>query len=394
MSIYRNDSHIITIQAPSTIANLVCGFDILGMAVTSPSDILTLTRVSQPGITLHHEDDFGLPIEPEKNIVGVVLAAAQRQFPMSGGLHARVRKAVQPGSGLGSSASSAAAAAYAYCTLYIGSMQTNQSLQITNKSEIQMIEKSIPSDFDTGEVVHFQSNLLNSPGSPIGQKENETNERITKNRSKATQTYYSPKIPTLYDVLDLALQGEEFASGSRHADNVAPCIWGGITLLSPEMPLKITQLRIPELFVAILLPKLIIKTSQARQVLPREVTLQTAIRQMGFLAQFVAALEQNNYELLASSLRDEIAEPYRQRLIPGFSEVMQAGRNAGALGGGIAGSGPAMFMLVRDESNAHLVAVAMERAFRVGQLECSAWVSQICKKGICATDWSPVLKED
>jgi homoserine kinase len=324
----------VKVEAPSTIANLVCGFDIFGMAIASPSDTLTLTRVSQPGITLEHFDDFGLPTDPDKNIVGVVLKAAHQQFPMTGGLHAQIRKAVRPGSGLGSSASSAVAAAYAYYELFLRSVQ------------------SLP-DAQSLQSLNWHS------GMPL---------------------------PTQDDILEWAMCGEEFASGTRHADNLAPCFIGGITLVRTVPSLQITPLRIPDLFVVVLHPNCTIRTEAARSILPQEISLKTGIRQLEFVAGFVAGLEQNNLQLIADSMYDEFAQPFRSKLIPGFSEVMQAGKSSGAIGGGIAGSGPALFMFTEGESEAKQVAQAMENTFRKGGTDCTSWVTKISRQGVRCVD--------
>lgn len=338
----QSDILTVTVEAPCTIANLVCGFDILGMALTLPSDTLTLTRVSRPGITLEHLDEFDLPADPDKNIVGIVFKSAQQQFPMEGGLHAQIRKAVRPGSGLGSSASSAASAAYAYYELFIRGVQNQDDANGRSDTHVRADTHSLQS---------------------AGYRENRL-------------------MPNQNDVMEWAMSGEEFASGTRHADNLAPCLYGGITLVQTGPPLQITPLRIPDLYVVVLHPECIIRTAEARNILPKQISLQTGIRQLGFVAGFVAGLEQNNPQIIAANMHDLFAEPFRSTLIPGFSEVMQAGTTKGALGGGIAGSGPAVFMFAEGEAVTNQVAQAMEVAFRKGGINCTTWVTKISRQGV------------
>ncbi len=97
------------------------------------------------------------------------------------------------------------------------------------------------------------------------------------------------------------------------------------------------------------------RTSDARQILRKQVLLKDAIRQWGNIAGLVAGFMGHDYDLIGRSLEDVIIEPVRSMLIPGFDEVKQRCKEAGALGGGISGSGPSIFMLSRDESTARQV---------------------------------------
>ncbi|MFX8354920.1 hypothetical protein ABTL90_19490, partial [Acinetobacter baumannii] len=83
--------------------------------------------------------------------------------------------------------------------------------------------------------------------------------------------------------------------------------------------------------------------------------LKDAIKQWGNIAGLVAGFLQKDYDLIGRSLEDVIIEPIRSMLIPGFDEVKQQCKDAGALGGGISGSGPSIFMLSRDKPTAQNV---------------------------------------
>ena len=181
---------------------------------------------------------------------------------------------------------------------------------------------------------------------------------------------------------DLAMDGEALASGSRHADNVAPCIYGGFTLVRSVDPLDLVPIGFPELFAAVIHPQIEIRTSEARAILPADVPLRAAIKQWSNLGSLVAALAKGDNRLLARSLEDGIVEPVRKHLIPRFDELKEASVSAGALGGGISGSGPSVFMLCESEETARGVAAAMGEAFEGAGVEFNLHVSPIASQGV------------
>src|SRR5215471_2883825 len=92
----------VTITAPATSANLVCGFDVLGMALTNPQDRMTVTLREEPGISIRHTDGYELPVEPEKNVAGASLLALMDDLEEKPGFDVVIEKNIKPGSGLGS----------------------------------------------------------------------------------------------------------------------------------------------------------------------------------------------------------------------------------------------------------------------------------------------------
>jgi len=184
------------------------------------------------------------------------------------------------------------------------------------------------------------------------------------------------------ELVELAMAGEALASGSRHADNLAPCVYGGFTLVRSTEPLDIVELDFPPLFATVIHPQIEIKTSEARAMLPREVPLKDAIRNWSNLGALVAALAKGDYELIARSLEDNIVEPVRKSLIPKFDEVKAASIGTGALGGGISGSGPSVFMLCSTEATARGVAEAMDDIYSTTGIDFNIHVSEIKSEGI------------
>jgi homoserine kinase len=300
---------IITIKAPATIANLVCGFDILGLALEEPYDVMTLTRKDSPGLTIKHIDEYGLPEKPEDNVAGAALLALMEAHETELGFELTIDKRIKPGSGLGSSAASAAGAVYA-----------------ANK----LIENAFSND----------------------------------------------------DLIKFAMNGEKVASGVKHADNITPCLLGGVTLIRSIHPLDIIKIDAPELFISVVHPQIEVKTSDARQILKEDISLKKAIKQWGNIAGLVAGLMQKDYALIGRSLEDVIIEPVRSILIPAFDEVKAKCIEAGALGGGISGSGPSIFMLNKDKETAFLVEGIMKNIYtRVG-IEFKTYVTKLNTKGI------------
>jgi len=299
----------VKISAPATVANLVCGFDILGMALNDPNDVMEVTLLDEPVIKITHADDYDLPVEPAKNVAGAALLALQEAYGNKIGFEVVIDKRIKPGSGLGSSAASSAGAVVA--------------------------------------ANHLLGNIFSKE-----------------------------------DLVRFAMNGEKVASGVKHADNLAPCIYGGVTLIRAILPLDIIPLSAPPLHVTVVHPQIEVKTSDARQILRKEVQLKNAIMQWGNIAGLVTGFLTNDYALIGRSLEDVIIEPVRSILIPGFDEVKMNSKEAGALGGGISGSGPSIFMLSQEEKTAKEVEKIMKNVFQNIGVEYKTYVTSISYQGV------------
>jgi homoserine kinase len=299
----------VTVRCPGTVANLVCGFDILGMALQAPFDTMEVTLLDEPTIRVSSRDGFQLPTDPALNTAGAPLIAMLEELNEPIGFEVIIDKKIKPGSGIGSSAASAAGAVVA------------------------------------------ANHLLGNPFS----KE---------------------------DQVRFALFGEKVASGVKHADNIAPCIYGGITLIRSIFPLDIVSIPAPTLHVTVVHPQIEVRTSDARQILRKQVLLKDAIRQWGNIAGLVAGFTTNDYDLIGRSLEDVIIEPVRSMLIPGFDQVKQQCKSAGALGGGISGSGPSIFMLSRDETTARQLQTIMHDIYERIGLDRHTYVTTINQQGV------------
>jgi len=299
----------VSVLAPATVANVVCGFDIMGFALEEPNDLMTMRLISEKSVKIIHQDDFNLPCEPEKNVAGATLLAILENIDDKIGFEIEITKKIKPGSGIGSSAASAAGAAVA------------------------------------------ANRLLNNRFSKL-------------------------------ELVEFAMCGEQVASGAKHADNVAPAIFGGFTLIRSSNPLDVISIDFPPLFVTIVHPQIEVKTSDAREILKKQVSLKDAIEQWGNIAGLVAGLMKGDYQLISRSLEDKIIEPTRSILIPEFDRIKSESKQAGALGGGISGSGPSIFMLSQTEEIARNVQSAIRRNYQSIGIEFNTYQTKINPNGV------------
>lgn len=181
-----------------------------------------------------------------------------------------------------------------------------------------------------------------------------------------------------YDVSELlafALQGEKYASGGLHADNVAPSLFGGLVFCPASLLPQVVRLQLPAGISSVLVhPDLKVDTASARRSLAKHCTMQQWLTQQGYLGTFIMACERNDPRMISQSLRDVIIEPQRAASVPCFPYVKEAALAAGALGCSLSGSGPSIFAMC-DDGSAPAVAGAMEKAFRSAGLSCQSWIS-------------------
>jgi len=301
----------IKIFAPATVANVTCGFDILGFAVHEPGDEVILKQTDSDEIIIRDiKGDGGvLPKDIAKNTVSVAIKAFLEHLNVSCGIEIFLEKKMPLGSGLGSSAASAVAGVFGV------------------------------------------NELLGKPMS-------------------------------LIELLPFAMRGEAEACGEAHADNVAPALLGGFTLVRSYNPLDVVKLDAPEdLFASIVHPQIEIATKDARSILKKSLLLKDAVTQWGNVAGLIAGLIKHDYDLISRSMEDVIVEPVRSMLIPGFDQVKASALEAGALGCGISGSGPSIFALSRSHDTATLIADKMEHCFKELDITSDVFISPVNQQG-------------
>ncbi|UNY98643.1 homoserine kinase [Zhouia spongiae] len=300
----------IKIFCPATIANVSCGFDVLGLCLDSIGDEMIVRTTKTPGIKISKITGQDLPLNPEKNVAGVAAIELLKNMEIEGGFEIEIHKKIKPGSGIGSSAASAAGVVFA-------------------------INELLGRPFSKTELVSF------------------------------------------------AMQGEALASGAAHADNVAPALFGGFTLVRSYQPLDVVKIHTPsELYATVVHPQIEVKTADSRSVLKQNVPLKKAIIQWGNLAGLISGLYTEDYGLISRSLHDEIVEPLRSVLIPGFDEVKAACIKQGALGSGISGSGPSVFALSKGRQTAGKVAGVMSSIYDNYGVDYDVHISKINTVGI------------
>jgi homoserine kinase len=184
-------------------------------------------------------------------------------------------------------------------------------------------------------------------------------------------------------LLQAAMTGEAVASGGLHADNVAPSLFGGLTLVfsgHTRRP-EVVSLPVPDRVEVVLVhPNLKIETKQARAILKKEVLLSEHVQQSGCLAGFLAACFKNDLQLLRRTMLDLVIAPQRSALIPGFDEAQAAALGAGAIGFSISGSGPTVFAWC-EQGRGHSIAEQVKLVFAKQNLNSQAWVGPILQKG-------------
>ncbi len=185
------------------------------------------------------------------------------------------------------------------------------------------------------------------------------------------------------ELIPFAMEGELSASGTAHADNVAPALLGGFVLIRSYKPLDIIRLDFPKaLHCAVVHPKIEVRTEDARKILSEKIALKDAIIQWGNVAGLVTGLMRGDFNLIGRSMEDVIIEPVRSMLIPGFDVVKKSALDAGALGCSISGSGPSMFALCKSLNDAKLIAEAMNQSFKELGIENEFFFSKVAGEGV------------
>jgi homoserine kinase len=297
--------------APATVANLGVGFDIMGLALDEPGDVVIAEYSDTPGIIVAGiEGDGGkLPRTPSKNTAAVAAQSVLKLAGVAHGARITIRKGLPSASGLGSSAASAVAAAVAV------------------------------------------NALLDHP--------------LSKEQ-----------------LLPACLDGEAVASG-YHPDNVAPSLFGGITLAYGIRAHQIVRLPIPsDLYLTLVTPDVEVPTAQARAVLPPTITLRQMVRQTAMVARLIDAIHRADVESMAAAMEgDEVIEPARAHLMPMLLEARAAAKAAGACALVISGAGPTLCAVSRGAQAAAEVSDALRVVYAEAHIECMARWTQVASDG-------------
>ena len=298
----------VRVFAPGTVANMGCGFDVMGMTLNGAGDILTVSVSEGDGLTIENRSDVDLPSDIDKNVITPAVRALMKEFGEPRMVEVVVENKIAPGSGIGSSAASSAAAVYA-------------------------LNEALGCPFTPEKLVEF------------------------------------------------AMEGEKLISGGTpHADNVGPSLLGGVVLLRGYDPLDIVRLPVPDNFCcSVAHPAIMVSTRMAREVLPKDIPLRTAVKQWGNVAGLVAGLALKDVYLVGRAMQDVVVEPYRKQFIPGFDALREKVMAAGALAFNISGAGPSVFALSADMDVAARVGEIMREHF--AEVGSDVYVCKVSNKG-------------
>lgn len=299
----------VQVFAPATVANMICGFDILGFAVDYPGDEVVMHRVEEPGVRIRSivGDEGRLPLDADKNTVSACVQMLLIDLGMEKeiGVEIELIKHMPIGSGLGSSSASTVAGLFAI------------------------------------------------------------NELLGRPLTKA-------------ELMPYCVEGERLACGHGHADNVAPALMGGITLIRGHEPLDIIKLPVPEeLYAGIVFPKVDVPTRDARKLIKEKVLLKDAVTQWGNIAGLMAGLYEADYSLISRSMKDVLIEPTRAILIPEFYEMRRIAEEVGVLSFGISGSGPSVVAISKGREGAEQVVERIQEHLTNCDIESFKYVSAV-----------------
>lgn len=303
----------IKVFAPATVANVVCGFDVLGFALENPGDeiVMRLTDRNEIKLLKIEGDDGRLSMNPDKNVATQVVKLYLEHIGIKQGVEIELYKKMPLNSGMGSSASSSVAALVA--------------------------------------INHLMGNALSKE-----------------------------------ELLHLAIQGEKFACGSAHADNVAPALFGGLTLIRSYQPLDVINLQFPRhLKVVVIHPQIDVPTNEARKMIKERISLTEAVNHWGNISGLVAGFCTSNIELIGRSMVDEIIEPVRAMLIPNFYEMREQALDAGAIGFGISGSGPSVFAFCTENQQAEEISLKLQSLLQQKEVASKSYITKINPIGAC-----------
>jgi homoserine kinase len=284
----------VRVKAPATSANLGAGFDVLGLALDEPYDIIEVEPADRLSIRIVGRGWKSIPLEPENNTAGLVAKAMGKDVLIT--IHSYIR----PASGLGSSAAPAAGTAFAINELF--------SLGLSRE-----------------------------------------------------------------DLVPIAARGEVAAAGVAHADNVGPCIMGGLTIVCGD---RVISLDMPDVGIVVAMPSLDVSTKAARELLPACVPVEEMALNVGKACMLVAGASMKDPHVIGRSLSGSFNEKYRSHLIKGYEGVKACAMGQGAYGVAISGSGPTVIALCHRESTKK-VEKAMVDEFSACGVACESFLTRV-----------------
>ncbi len=282
------------VRIPATSANLGAGFDVFGIALGNPADIIEVEKSDKTIITVTGRDSRYVPTDPQRNTAGIVASLLNKSVKI------KIQRGIPLSSGLGSSAAPAAGVAFALN---------------------EMFSLGLPRE----------------------------------------------------ELVRIAAQGEKAASGTAHADNVAPAIYGGFVIVHKD---TIIPLYPQNIGIVAVHPEIIVSTRTARAILPKELSLEDISFNTGSAASMVVGMMKSDIRLIGRSMENRVIEEVRSKLIKGYGQVKKSAIEAGAAGVTISGSGSTMIAVcgMNEREN---IAKAMTQAFLENHIRSEAFITTI-----------------
>ncbi len=304
----------IKVAAPATTSNIGPGFDIFGLALENPFDVIEGRKI-ESGFVIKEVSGPGaesIPRDPKINSVTIAAAHVLEKCGADFGIELKIKKGIRPCSGIGSSGASAAGGAYL-------------------------------------------ANILCG------------------NQLSLPQTVMC------------AAHAEDVTSGGLHADNVAPCIMGGFTIIRSYEPFEVITIKPPEdLGVVLALPDVLVATSESRKVIPHEIALKDMVYHVGNASALVYAMQTGDLELIGRSVKDVVFEPARRHLVPYLQESEKIAMSHGALTSFLGGAGPCVITFFNKKTHdGQVIADAIQENYQNNGMACDTWVTQCgtgCKR--------------
>ncbi len=297
----------VRIAAPATTSNIGAGFDIFGLALKEPYDIIEGRKI-ESGIIISEVSGPGsecIPIDPDSNSVSIAAKEVLRRCEADFGIEIKIKKGIRPCSGIGSSGASAAGGAY---------------------------------------LAHILCG-----------------EKLT---------------PT--EVVLCAAHAEDVTSGGFHADNVAPCVLGGFTMIRSYEPFEVIMIRPPEdLGVVVAMPDVMVPTKESRGVLPKEVSVKDLVFHVGNASCLVYGMMTGDLGLIGRSVKDAVFEPARACLVPHLKDAESAAMSHGALVSFLGGSGPCIISFYDKSSHSgEAIADSIRALYEEHEMKCDTWITE------------------
>jgi len=183
---------------------------------------------------------------------------------------------------------------------------------------------------------------------------------------------------SLNEMILCAAHAEDVISGGLHADNVSPCILGGFTVIRSYEPFDVIRIEPPKnLGMVVALPDIMVATSDARKVLPREVTVKDLVFHVGNASTLVYGMMTGDLKVIGRSVKDAVFEPARTKLVPFLKEAEKEAMSNGALVSFLGGSGPCIMSFYDSDIDiGNNIAEKVKAVYTEKNIKCDTWVTK------------------